>query len=90
MKLHENLHPTKFQDDAIRKAVEALSLTYEVSTNSEETRAKRRKLSQSEGSTVSALMELIYETLGLPRSLEGGLIAIKGAILYVLSSYQYN
>jgi hypothetical protein len=67
--LEAKTHPSRFQDEQIRKAVEALSLAYEDSEDTDSERVKRRKISEDLTDTA---INLINEALNIPTDIDGG------------------
>ncbi|KAI8722117.1 Non-specific serine/threonine protein kinase [Fusarium sp. LHS14.1] len=63
--LDSDLHPSKFQDDYVREAIEGLSMTYKEPDVDPEDRTKRRKVSSQDHSAMSVLVNSIRESLGL-------------------------
>ncbi|KAL6361487.1 hypothetical protein LRP88_04956 [Fusarium phalaenopsidis] len=65
--LDNDLHPSKFQDEYVREAIEALSMAYKEPDVDPEDRTKRRKVSSQDHSAMSVLVNSIGESLGLSR-----------------------
>ncbi|KAJ4323015.1 serine/threonine-protein kinase M1 [Fusarium piperis] len=65
--LDNDLHPSKFQDEYVREAIEELSMAYEEPDVDPEDRTKRRKVSSTDRSAMSVLVNSIGESLGLSR-----------------------
>lgn len=61
-----NLHPSKFQDGHIRKAIEALCLTYGDHEGVSDDSVKRRKISRESPHGQNLLMHLLHEALEVP------------------------
>ncbi|KAF4984272.1 hypothetical protein FZEAL_484 [Fusarium zealandicum] len=64
--LDASLHPSKFQDEDIRKEIESLSIDYQDPDVPSEDRTKRRKISQTALSAMSALVVSTADSLGIP------------------------
>ncbi|CAM1502082.1 Fc.00g040660.m01.CDS01 [Cosmosporella sp. VM-42] len=72
--LDERAHPAKFQDENIKKGIASLSLKYEGPEETDEGRAKRRKISSQESDAKSSLLDLIYDTLKISPPDEGVIV----------------
>jgi serine/threonine-protein kinase ATR len=59
------MHPSNFEDEELRKAIEALSLTYDAPDTNSQDRCKRRKVSQADSSRMSTLMSSLGDSLGI-------------------------
>jgi serine/threonine-protein kinase ATR len=59
------MHPSNFQDEELREAIEALSLTYDAPDANSQDRSKRRKVSQADSSRMSTLMSSLGDSLGI-------------------------
>lgn len=76
------IHPSKYQDEEIRSAAEALSLAYEVTTDNEDDRIKRRKIMEPEADPAATLVDLLCDTLKLSTPLDGATTLFKDVFLY--------
>ncbi|KAH8677021.1 hypothetical protein BGZ61DRAFT_520585 [Ilyonectria robusta] len=63
--LDPSTHPSNFQDDHIRKAIQELSLTYEDQEGSPDDRVKRRKIIKASPHAHDSLIHLIHEALNI-------------------------
>jgi hypothetical protein len=59
------MHPSNFEDEELREAIEALSLTYDAPDTNSQDRSKRRKVSQVDSSRMSTLMGSLGDSLGI-------------------------
>ncbi|KAI5464134.1 hypothetical protein BGZ63DRAFT_349688 [Mariannaea sp. PMI_226] len=64
-------HPSHFQDEHIRIAVEALSLEHEGPNGPDSERVKRRKVSETSTDSFQTLINMIIQTLNIPPRPEG-------------------
>ncbi|KAM0208328.1 hypothetical protein ACHAQD_005950 [Fusarium lateritium] len=63
--LSTSMHPSNFEDEELREAIEALSLTYDAPDSNSQDRSKRRKVSQAGSSRMSTLMSSLGDSLGI-------------------------
>lgn len=59
------MHPSNFEDEELRGAIEALSLIYDAPETNSQDRSKRRKVSQAGSSRMSALVTSLGDSLGI-------------------------
>ncbi|CAJ0548046.1 Ff.00g048000.m01.CDS01 [Fusarium sp. VM40] len=63
--LSTSMHPSNFEDEELRGAIEALSLIYDAPETNSQDRSKRRKVSQAGSSRMSALVTSLGDSFGI-------------------------
>lgn len=78
--IQEHIHPSKFQDDELRKCIQDLSLDYNA-PNEKIHAKKRRKLSEEKTDSLEILTHGIFETLQIAQPSDDDVILLEQSFL---------
>lgn len=78
--IQEQIHPSKFQDDELRKCIQDLSLDYNASNEGIHAK-KRRKLSEEKTDSLEILTHGIFETLQVAQPSDDDVVLLEQIFL---------